>query len=911
MADGVIKFEIETKVKNAQKEFAKTIKSIDEQKSKVDELEKKYKELDATMMKKKFNTSDRDVALKSIQKQESALESLKSQLASVKDSYHKMYTENQRSALRGIALASKEKEKYYGTDYAKSYATGKLKSAGLKLSDLEQYGKMGKEADILQQAIDKLNLEITNSKKVYNGATEEHKQVITQIGVEKEALDNLTRSYIKQKTELGALYKAKQGAENQNQKGEKDGPQKKKQKEQKDGPQKQEQKESVMGRVGKSIGKMSSASLKFASKSTWKILSGSVRGLISPFKDLYKHVSKFGSKLKYAIMQGLLLRPLRNALGKVSEAFMSALKQNEQFSASIANMKGTIYTGLAPAFNALVPIISNFINWIAKALTYLFTFINMLFKLGGASKKAGKEFGNAVESSDGGKGSNFASWDTVQQLSSPSGDSGATPPTYEQDFSEAEGDLARIKEKILDDDWYGVGMEISKGLNEILTTIDTWFVSTYIPKMHELGKNMGDLFNGLFDGLSPSKLGKTVADACNGIIELFASFFETADLSKMAEKLATNINSLFKNFDFERLASGLSSFFSGIFNGIASFFQKIDGALLYERIKAFFTNIEWGEIAKSIFSALGSALGASIGLIFTVISDLWKSVKEYFKKYIDSQDTGEAGMDIIRGIFQGILDAVKNIGTWIKEHIFQPFIDGFKKAFKIHSPSKVMEEQGGFIVDGLLSGIKAIPEKVKAVFESMKTKIQEKINTVKTWMSEKADAIKDKFVGAFTKIKTKVTDVMTALKNAIKKPINGIIGFINKLISGIVNGINNMIRALNKLHFTVPSWIPVIGGKDFGFNLKTVSAPQIPYLAQGTVVNPSHEFLAMLGDNRQEQEIVSPLSTMKQALLEALHESGMSGNKEVVLQLDGKTLARATVPYYNNYSRQIGISAIR
>ena len=193
----------------------------------------------------------------------------------------------------------------------------------------------------------------------------------------------------------------------------------------------------------------------------------------------------------------------------------------------------------------------------------------------------------------------------------------------------------------------------------------------------------------------------------------------------------------------------------------------------------------------------------------------------------------------------------------------------------------------------------------------MKTKIKEKINTVKTWISEKADSIKDKFVGAFTKMKTKVTDIMSGLKNAIKKPINGIIGFINKLISGIVDGINSMIRALNKLHFNIPSWIPVIGGKDFGFNLKTVSAPQIPYLAQGTVVNPSHEFLAMLGDNRQEQEIVSPLSTMKQALIEALHESGISGNKEVVLQLDGKTLARATVPYYNNYSRQIGISAIR
>lgn len=99
-----------------------------------------------------------------------------------------------------------------------------------------------------------------------------------------------------------------------------------------------------------------------------------------------------------------------------------------------------------------------------------------------------------------------------------------------------------------------------------------------------------------------------------------------------------------------------------------------------------------------------------------------------------------------------------------------------------------------------------------------------------------------------------------------------------------------------------------IGGKSFGFSLNLVNLGRIPELAQGAVVNPSHEFAAILGDNRQEQEIVSPLSTMKQALLDALSE--YSGNTEVVLEVDGRKFATAMIPHINNRTRAYGTSVI-
>ena len=81
--------------------------------------------------------------------------------------------------------------------------------------------------------------------------------------------------------------------------------------------------------------------------------------------------------------------------------------------------------------------------------------------------------------------------------------------------------------------------------------------------------------------------------------------------------------------------------------------------------------------------------------------------------------------------------------------------------------------------------------------------------------------------------------------------------------------------------------MPIVGGLHIG-NLE-VPRGQLPKLASGTVVPPrAGEFAAILGDNKRETEVVSPLSTMKQALLEALMESGMSGgSQQIVIRFEG------------------------
>lgn len=89
----------------------------------------------------------------------------------------------------------------------------------------------------------------------------------------------------------------------------------------------------------------------------------------------------------------------------------------------------------------------------------------------------------------------------------------------------------------------------------------------------------------------------------------------------------------------------------------------------------------------------------------------------------------------------------------------------------------------------------------------------------------------------------------------------------------------------------------------------------MPRLATGTVVPPrAGEFAAILGDNNKETEVVSPLSTMKQALKEALLESGMTGNSgssgDIYLQIDGKTFARLALPYMQSEEKRVGVRLV-
>ena len=188
-------------------------------------------------------------------------------------------------------------------------------------------------------------------------------------------------------------------------------------------------------------------------------------------------------------------------------------------------------------------------------------------------------------------------------------------------------------------------------------------------------------------------------------------------------------------------------------------------------------------------------------------------------------------------------------------------------------------------------------DEIRAVFSKVVSWIDVNvIQPVGKFFSQLAANIATFAINAATGIKNTLssicgwlnTHIITPVYNGFKSLVNGIIGFINGMIRGVTSGINAVIKALNSIKFTVPNWIPAIGGKSVGFSLGYVSAPQIPMLAQGAVLPANKPFMAMLGDQRHGTNIEAPLSTIQEAVALVMEEysaANLAGHEATVAVL--------------------------
>lgn len=153
----------------------------------------------------------------------------------------------------------------------------------------------------------------------------------------------------------------------------------------------------------------------------------------------------------------------------------------------------------------------------------------------------------------------------------------------------------------------------------------------------------------------------------------------------------------------------------------------------------------------------------------------------------------------------------------------------------------------------------------------------------------------------WNKITSGAARMWDTVKNAGRDRLNGIISLVERCINTVVN-------KANRISWNIPDWVPGIGGKKFGFNLPTVS---IPRLATGTVVPRNYgEYTAILGDNKREPEVVSPLSTMKQAVREVMNELSGDNSRPISISiyttLDGKVVGQSVIEYHNGVVRRTG-----
>lgn len=331
---------------------------------------------------------------------------------------------------------------------------------------------------------------------------------------------------------------------------------------------------------------------------------------------------------------------------------------------------------------------------------------------------------------------------------------------------------------------------------------------------------------------------------------------------------------------------------------------KIAGAIkdIWEvTLKPF---IEWfiANIAPVIAEKL-AYVGELFAAVYATIADVVGSIFEALGGLVDfiagifTGDWGRA-WEGIKTFFSGIWEAIKNLLSGVWESI-QIIVSEKIEAVK-DTIQTVWNAVTG-IFSTVWNGVKSV---VSGVFDAIKTKISNVITTIKTTISNILTSIKTTWDNLWNGMKTTVVGVFDGIWSAIKGVINSILGGIEGMANGVINGINFLIEALNKINFNIPDWVPVLGGKSFGFNIPTLSNVTLPRLAKGGIVDQAT--VAMIGEAGKEavvplenntgwmDKIAARIGEIVAVNMQTLVEEMGNGEElqtiRTVVQLDSKTL---------------------
>jgi len=565
----------------------------------------------------------------------------------------------------------------------------------------------------------------------------------------------------------------------------------------------------------------------------------------------------FASRLKRIIFGALVFNAVSAAFRSLVTYFKSALGQSQQFTSAMANLKGAALTAVSPLVQLLTPALTMIANSAATAFSYLAKLISLLT---GKSVSSMKAFASSTNAAGKAAKNATTSIDELNIIDQNSGSgTGSTAPNF--GFDGKSPLLDSMLESIKGGDWGQAGTLLADKLNGI---VDTFDAAAWGQKIGTVLQNGVSFAFHLLYGFDWNGLGSKIATLFNNALgKIDAAQVGALFVAKIALGLRL-LGGFLADLDWAQLGKKIGEFFIGAFDQLTAAIQSIDWGKIGRGVRDGLASVDWVGVAQSMFTFIGSAFGGLAAYLVGLFGVAIETIRSSFLQEMES-----CGGSLILGFYKGILDVLANIAVWIYTNILLPFINGFKAAFGIHSPSTVMSEQGGFLMSGLLNGILSGNPGLQKAIEGIKTMF----GGINTFLS-----------GVFTGNWRKAWD---GLKSILRGAVNGIIGFINGMVSAVCGGLNAVIGAINNLRFDIPTWVPVFGGKNIGFNIPSISAPQIPYLAQGAVIPANREFMAVLGDQTSGTNVEAPISTIKQAVAEVLAGTSQDLVVDLTATLDG------------------------
>lgn len=471
----------------------------------------------------------------------------------------------------------------------------------------------------------------------------------------------------------------------------------------------------------------------------------------------------FGQILRYAVGIHALYSAFSKMRSYFSEGFGNLAQYSKQASMDLARLKGSltqVKNSLAVAFAPIVTVIAPYIQTLVNLITTACNALAMFFGALTGQKTvslAKASFGDIAAGATGAADATGAAngaaeeyqrtlmgFDQINKLEDSSGSGGgggaggvggAAGFSTGEVTNVASGWADKVKEAWAKADFTEIGATIARKINDAMDKIK-W---------------------------------DSIKEKCN----------------KVATSIGTFINGFVRDFNWGTLGNTISQGFITAYNTVSTFLETVDWQQIGRKIVEFIKGIDWAGLFSSIAEFAGAKLGAIAGVLWGILTSAASGIKEYFSKKIE-----EAGGDIVLGIFTGIKDGLKSIGSWIIKNIWQPFWKGFKAAFGISSPAKKMKPLGKNIVDGLLEGLKNAWKNITKFFsdgvKSLGKFFKDPVGSIKVAIDKGVNKAKDLY-DSF-KNKTTTTSLVGSLKDSIKTAWSWFSSFKDKTTMTTVKG---------------------------------------------------------------------------------------------------------------------------
>jgi len=504
--------------------------------------------------------------------------------------------------------------------------------------------------------------------------------------------------------------------------------------------------------------------------------------------------------------------------------------------------------------------------------------------------------------------------------------------------------------------WEAIGHTVAQGLNTALIFADTLMQGIH---WDSLGAGIARGLTTAVAELDWPLLGRVLTDGMRAAILTLYSFVQTyTGWADLGNSIAACINSAIANIPWTEAGLGLSGFVVGLLHTLIATVQGTDWTALGQNIVSMVSAIDW----VGLFSAMGTLAIDVLQAINGILDQVdWGAVGQKIMECIEAVDWAgilsqlgeiinnnwplllailgaallpQISTFILSTVLGTVLNAlavfiasvVASIGLW-------PLLLVAAVSVILAAIIETLRKHG----DDIRAGVDKFGETIADIIRSAGEKIKEiwdalwlvvKLIGMQLWeditqgwndfwtnigtaLDSAAADIQQGWNDAWTAVSDFVSDIWEGITDTIETAINGIIGFVNGMISAIVGGVNGVIGVLNGFGFDVPEWAQdKLGVERVGFNIDPITAPQIPYLAQGAVIPANHEFLAVLGDQTNGTNIEAPLATIQQALAEVME--AYTGQQDITIRFAGDLaqLARVLKPYIDKEENRRGAKLV-